>query len=93
MYIRLRKGERVQVVYLFRNPARNIKQVSSKQKREGLSKHGTPKYMCYIHENVTVAHTHTHTQSCKPEMTKHSIAIYQSIAGAFCGRYQLLFTA
>ena len=67
------KKGRVHGVYLFRNPARNIKQASSKQKWKGLSKHGTPKYMCYIHKNLTVAqlppppphtpHTHTHTHT------------------------------
>jgi hypothetical protein len=48
-------------VYLFRNPAPNIKQVSSKRNWKGLSKHGTPKYMCYIHENLTVAQLSWHT--------------------------------
>ena len=75
-------------VYLFRNPARNIKQVSSKRNWKGLSKHGTPKYMCYIRENLTVAQlpTHTHTHSCRPEGAKHSIAIYHSIADLHLGR-------
>lgn len=33
------------------------------------------------------------THSCSPEVAKHSIATYQSIAAAFSGRYQHLFTA